>query len=169
MVSAIGHEQDTPLLDYVADLRASTPTDAAKRIVPDVAEQLALVTQLRDRARRSMRGWLDREQAWLDGTRSRPPSPTRSGRSSARPSRWTRSRGGPASRLDASLNRAGDDIAHMSARLLALSPAATLRRGYVIAQNADGGVVRSAAEVSPGEELLLRFAEDELIVTADNE
>jgi exodeoxyribonuclease VII large subunit len=57
----------------------------------------------------------------------------------------------------------------MKARLLALSPAATLRRGYVIAQNADGGVVRSAAEVSPGEELLLRFAEDELIVTADSE
>src|SRR3984957_11467822 len=72
VVSAIGHEQDTPLLDYVADLRASTPTDAAKRIVPDVAEQLALVTQLRDRARRSMRGWLEREQAWLDATRSRP-------------------------------------------------------------------------------------------------
>ena len=98
-----------------------------------------------------------------------PPSPTRSARSSARRSRWTRSRGAPASRLDASLNRAGDDIAHTKARLLALSPAATLRRGYVIAQNADGGVVRSAAEVSPGEELLLRFAEDELIVTADNE
>src|SRR5438128_443755 len=50
VVSAIGHEQDTPLLDLVADLRASTPTDAAKRVVPDVAEQLALVTQLRDRA-----------------------------------------------------------------------------------------------------------------------
>src|ERR1700761_8535138 len=72
VVSAIGHEQDSPLLDFVADLRASTPTDAAKRIVPDVAEQFALVTQLRDRARRSMRGWLDREQAWLDGVRSRP-------------------------------------------------------------------------------------------------
>src|SRR6201997_5449877 len=72
VVSAIGHEQDAPLLDYVADLRASTPTDAAKRIVPDVAEQLALVPQLRDRGRRCMRGWLDREQAWLDATRSRP-------------------------------------------------------------------------------------------------
>src|ERR1700742_2347478 len=72
VVSAIGHEQDSPLLDYVADLRASTPTDAAKRIVPDVAEQLALVTQLRDRARRCMRGWLDRETSWLAGITSRP-------------------------------------------------------------------------------------------------
>jgi exodeoxyribonuclease VII large subunit len=82
VVSAIGHEQDAPLLDYVADLRASTPTDAAKRIVPDVAEQLALVTQLRDRGRPG-RG---------------PPSPIRSVRSSARPSRSTRSRGAAASR-----------------------------------------------------------------------
>jgi exodeoxyribonuclease VII large subunit len=169
VVSAIGHEQDTPLLDYVADLRASTPTDAAKRIVPDVSEQLALVTQLRDRGRRSMRGWLDREQAWLDAIRSRPAiaDPVREIERQAEQvdALALRARQG----LDATLNRAGDDIAHMKARLLALSPAATLRRGYVIAQNADGGVVRSAAEVSPGEELLLRFAEDELIVTADSE
>src|ERR1700742_4982190 len=72
VVSAIGHEQDTPLLDYVADLRASTPTDAAKRVVPDVSEQLTLIAGLRARARRSMRGWLDRETAWLNSVRSRP-------------------------------------------------------------------------------------------------
>jgi exodeoxyribonuclease VII large subunit len=169
VVSAIGHEQDSPLLDYVADLRASTPTDAAKRVVPDVAEQLALVTQLRDRGRRSMRGWLDREQAWLDGIRSRPAvaDPVREIERQAEQVNALAQRARQF--LDASLNRAADDIAHMKARLLALSPAATLRRGYVIAQNAEGGVVRSAAEVSPGEELLLRFAEDELIVTADNE
>jgi exodeoxyribonuclease VII large subunit len=169
VVSAIGHEQDTPLLDYVADLRASTPTDAAKRIVPDVSEQLALVTQLRDRGRRSMRGWLDREQAWLDAIRSRPAiaDPVREIERQAEQVDALAQRARQC--LDASLNRAVDDIAHMKARLLALSPAATLRRGYAIAQNADGGVVRSAAEVSPGEELLLRFAEDELIVTADNE
>jgi exodeoxyribonuclease VII large subunit len=169
VVSAIGHEQDSPLLDYVADLRASTPTDAAKRVVPDVAEQLALVTQLRDRGRRSMRGWLDREQAWLDGIRSRPAiaDPVREIERQAEQVDALAQRARQV--LDVTLNRAADDTAHMKARLLALSPAATLRRGYVIAQNADGGVVRSAAEVSPGEELLLRFAEDELIVTADNE
>src|SRR5262252_8977626 len=72
VVSAIGHEQDTPLLDYVADLRASTPTDAARRVVPDVTEQLALITGLRDRARRSLAGWLDRETAALLAVRSRP-------------------------------------------------------------------------------------------------
>lgn len=169
VVSAIGHEQDSPLLDHVADLRASTPTDAAKRIVPDVAEQLALVTQLRDRARRYLRGWLDREQAWLDATTSRPAiaDPVREIERQAEQVDALARRARQC--LDASLTRAGDDIAHTRARLLALSPAATLRRGYAIAQHADGGVVRSAAEVSGGELLTIRFAEDELTVHADHE
>jgi exodeoxyribonuclease VII large subunit len=143
VVSAIGHEQDSPLLDYVADLRASTPTDAAKRIVPDVAEQLALVTQLRDRARRCMRGWLDREQAWLDATRSRPAlaDPVREIERQAdqvdaliRRARQS---------LDSSLARAGDDVSHTRARLLALSPAATLKRGYSITLKSPGGAASS--------------------------
>ena len=169
VVSAIGHEQDTPLLDYVADLRAATPTDAAKRIVPDVTEQLALVTQLRDRGRRSVLGWLGREGAWLEAIRTRPAiaDPVREIERQAELVSGLAQRSRQC--LDASLQRAGDDIAHTRARLLALSPAATLRRGYAIAVNGDGAVIRSAAEVSPGEELLLRFADDELIVTADDE
>jgi len=169
VVSAIGHEQDTPLLDFVADVRASTPTDAAKRVVPDVAEQLALISQLRERARRSLRGWLDRERAWLASTTSRPAiaDPVREVERQAEQVDALARRARQS--LDASLTRAADDIGHTRARLLALSPAATLRRGYAIAQNSEGAVVRSAAEVSPGEELLLRFADDELIVTADDE
>ena len=169
VVSAIGHEQDTPLLDFVADVRASTPTDAAKRVVPDVAEQLALISQLRERARRSLRGWLDRERAWLASTTSRPAiaDPVREVERQAEQVDALARRARQS--LDASLTRAADDIGHTRARLLALSPAATLRRGYAIAQNSEGAVVRSAAGVSPGEELLLRFADDELIVTADDE
>src|ERR1700761_3336489 len=72
VVSAIGHEQDVPLLDHIADLRAATPTDAAKRVVPDVAEQVALVTQLRDRARRHLRGWLGPAPACVGRPRRRP-------------------------------------------------------------------------------------------------
>src|ERR1700760_5003041 len=119
VVSAIGHEQDSPLLDYVADVRASTPTDAAKRVVPDVAEQVALVTQLRDRGRRSVRGWLDREQAWLDATEARPAiaDPVREIERQAEQVDTLARRARQS--LDASLNRAGDDIAHMKARLLA--------------------------------------------------
>jgi exodeoxyribonuclease VII large subunit len=164
VVSAIGHEQDTPLLDLVADLRASTPTDAAKRIVPDVAEQVALVTELRDRARRSVLGWLDREQAWLRAITSRPAiaDPVREieRHSEGVDALVRRAR----QRLDGSLTRAGDDIAHTRARLLALSPAATLRRGYAIVQHADAAVVRTASEVSPGERLTVRFAKDQLTV-----
>src|SRR5204863_4201621 len=72
VISAIGHEQDTPLLDHVADVRCSTPTDAGKRVVPDVAEETARVRQLRDRARRALHGWVDRERRLLDSLRSRP-------------------------------------------------------------------------------------------------
>jgi exodeoxyribonuclease VII large subunit len=167
VVSAIGHEQDTPLLDYVADLRASTPTDAARRVVPDVGEQLAVVAQLRDRARRCVTGWLDREAAWLTGIRSRPvlADPVREVERQAERMDGLRQRARMS--LSGSLARGGDDLAHTRARLLALSPASTLRRGYAIVQHRDDGVVRSAAEVSPGETLTVRFAADQLTVHAD--
>lgn len=169
VVSAIGHQQDTPLIDHVADIRASTPTDAARRATPDVGEQVALITGLRDRARRVFAGWLDRESAWLTGMRSRPAlaDPVReierqAERVEALSDRSRRS-------LSATLTRAGDDIGHTRARLRALSPMATLRRGYAIVQRpADGRapVVRAAAEVSEGDPLLVRFAEDGLEATA---
>jgi exodeoxyribonuclease VII large subunit len=169
VVSAIGHEQDSPLLDYAADLRASTPTDAAKRIVPDVAEQLALVSQLRERARRCMTGWLDRETAWLEAVRSRPAlaDPVREVERQAERLDALLQRARMS--LDASLVRGRDDVAHTRARLLALSPASTLRRGYAIVQHADDGVVRSAAEVDPGETLTVRFAADQLTVRVSND
>jgi len=167
VVSAIGHEQDAPLLDYVADLRASTPTDAAKRVVPDVSEQLALIAQLRDRARRCVTGWLDRETAWLSSARSRPAlaNPVREiERQSEQVTALLRR---IRVSLDAGLTRGADDLAHVRARLLALSPAATLHRGYAIVQHDGDGVVRAAAEVADGEELTIRFEADQLTVTAD--
>jgi exodeoxyribonuclease VII large subunit len=166
VVSAIGHEQDSPLLDLVADLRASTPTDAARRVVPDVAEQLALITQLRARARRIVEGRVDRELSWLAGMRSRPvlADPVRE------LDRWQEQVNALTERgrrcMAAELTRATGDLAHLRARLLALSPAATLRRGYAIVQRRDGGVVRRAAEVAAGERLTVRFADDQLPVTA---
>ncbi|MDQ2812795.1 MAG: exodeoxyribonuclease VII large subunit [Actinomycetota bacterium] len=168
VVSAIGHEQDTPLLDYVADLRASTPTDAAKRIVPDVTEQLALIAQLRDRARRCVTGWLDRETAWLASVRSRPAlaDPVREVERQAERVDALLQRARMS--LDARLVRGRDDVDHTRARLLALSPASTLRRGYAIVQHTNDGVVRSAAEVGPGETLTVRFAADQLAVRASN-
>ena len=169
VVSAIGHEQDVPLLDHVADVRASTPTDAARRVVPDVAEQSELIGQLRARARRHLAGRLDRESSWLSSIRSRPAlaSPAREidRRQEQVIALAERSR----RCLAASLGAAAGEISHTGARLFALSPAATLRRGYAIVQHADGTVARAAAEVASGEELTLRFATDQVRVTAAGE
>jgi exodeoxyribonuclease VII large subunit len=166
VVSAIGHEQDTPIMDNVADVRASTPTDAARRVVPDVTEQLALIGQLRSRARRYLAGRLEREMSWLSGIRSRPAlaDPVREIERqqelvTAMTQRARRS-------LSAGLDRAADDVSHTRARLIALSPAATLRRGYAIVQNADSSVVRSAGQVAPGDPLTIRFTDDQLGVIA---
>jgi exodeoxyribonuclease VII large subunit len=166
VVSAIGHEQDSPILDYVADARASTPTDAARRVVPDVAEQLALVAQLRSRARRCVTGRLDRESSWLASMRSRPAlaSPVRE--IERRQEQLTAATERARRSVSASLDRAQDGLDHTRARLLALSPAATLRRGYAIVQRGDASVVRSAAQVDDGETLTIRFADDQLNAVA---
>ena len=167
VVSAIGHEQDSPLLDLVADVRASTPTDAARRVVPDVAEQLALVAQHRARARRALTGRLDREWSWLTDIRSRPaladPLQEIGRREEAVTALTERAR----RCFTTGLERASDEVGHIRGRLLALSPAATLRRGYAIVQSVDGQVVRRATDVAAGETLMVRFAEDQLRVTAE--
>jgi exodeoxyribonuclease VII large subunit len=167
VVSAIGHEQDSPLLDLVADVRASTPTDAARRVVPDVAEQLDLIAQLRGRARRCLTGRLEREGAWLAGMRSRPVLAAPDRDIQRRQEQVTALAERSRRRLSATLDRAGDDVAHTRARLLALSPATTLRRGYAIVQRPDGAVVRAAAGIPPGERLTLRFAEDQLTAVTE--
>jgi len=169
VVSAIGHEQDTPILDYVADVRASTPTDAARRVVPDVSEQLALIAQLRTRARRTVAGRIDREMAWLAAIKSRPALANPVGEIERQAELVTALTQRARRCLSATLDRAGDDVSHTRARLLALSPAATLRRGYAIVQHGDSSVVRSAAEVAQDEKLIVRFADDQLKVTADQQ
>ena len=164
VVSAIGHEQDSPLLDHVADVRASTPTDAARRVVPDVAEQLAIIGQLRSRARRCLTGRLDREASWLSGIRSRPALASPVGEIDRRHEQVLTLSDRARRCLRARLDRARDDVTHTAARLVALSPAATLRRGYAIVQRGDGSVVRAAADVTAGEALTLRFPQDQLNV-----
>ncbi|GAB3907866.1 exodeoxyribonuclease VII large subunit [Microbispora bryophytorum] len=168
VVSAIGHEQDSPLLDLVADVRASTPTDAAKKVVPDVGEQLTLVHQLRDRGRRVLRGWVERELSWLESVRSRPSlaDPVRELDRRAEQVDALRERSRRS--LSASLDRSADSLEHLGARLVALSPAATLERGYAIAQRPSGEVVRLAGDVKPGDELTIRFSDDRVTVTAQD-
>ncbi|MEU0518502.1 exodeoxyribonuclease VII large subunit [Streptosporangium sp. NPDC006007] len=157
VVSAIGHEQDNPLLDLVADVRASTPTDAAKKIVPDVGEQLTLVRQLRDRGRRVAGGWLERETTWLAAVRSRPSLADPVSEIERRAEQAEQLRDRARRSLTASLDRAEDSLEHLRARLVTLSPAATLERGYAIVQRPAGDVVRRAHDITPGDELTIRF------------
>jgi exodeoxyribonuclease VII large subunit len=162
VVSAIGHETDTPLLDYVADLRASTPTDAAKRIVPDLGEERQLIETARRRLDRGVRTLLDREQHRLDAWRSRPSLARPELLVDQRASDVTGLRERSVRSLDHRLSRADDELRHTVARLRALSPAATLQRGYAIVQRDDGHVVRAASEVAADDLLRVRLAEGEL-------
>ena len=168
VVAAIGHEGDTPLVDLVADVRASTPTDAAKRVVPDVAEELSRVGHARSRMAAAIRHRLEREDHGLATMRSRPvlADPLRLLRAHAEQveALVDRSRRHLRHRLD----RASDDIRHTRARVRALSPAATLDRGYAVVQRIDGGVVRRTDDVSPGDHVRLRLAEGELAATIDD-
>ena len=166
VVSAIGHEVDSPLLDLVADARASTPTDAAKRIVPDVAEELAGVTQARRRLRAAVTGRLDREAAALAALRARPvlADPHRMLASHAEQVEQLRGRARGA--LGVALDRAGENLGHLRERVAALSPAATLARGYAVVQTADGAVLRDPADAALGDLLRLRLAGGDLAATA---
>jgi exodeoxyribonuclease VII large subunit len=166
VVSAIGHETDTPLVDYVADLRASTPTDAAKRIVPDLADEVRLIGQARQRLRRGIVTQLDREQQRLDAVRSRPvlsrPDVIVDTRSTD--VRGLRQR---ADRVFTNrVERAETDVESTRARLRALSPAATMQRGYAIVQRAaDNHVLREPGDVDAGDRLRVRIAGGEIAAT----
>ncbi|RFU84735.1 exodeoxyribonuclease VII large subunit [Streptomyces triticagri] len=167
VVSAIGHEPDSPLLDLVADLRASTPTDAAKKVVPDVGEEYDRVRMLQDRARRALTGKLEREEHGLEVAMSRP--------SMAHPHRMLDAREEQVEALvDRArrtlghlLDRADSELSHTHARVVALSPAATLHRGYAVLQRSDGHAVRAPDEVAADEVLRARVADGEFTVRVD--
>ena len=169
VVSAIGHEVDTPLLDLVADVRASTPTDAAKRVVPDVTEELERVGQLRRRTGAAIKALLSREQAALVAVRSRPVLADPHNLLTPREEEVRRLVERSRRVLAAALDRAGDNLAHTRARVTALSPAATLERGYSVLQRPDGQVVRRAADVTGGTLLRARLAVGELAVEVRDE
>lgn len=165
VVSAIGHEPDTPLLDLVADLRASTPTDAAKCVVPDMAEESRQVRLTRDRLRGLLAAWLAREQAFLESVRTRPamadPRTLLDARADEVHQLVERSR----RCLGHQLDRAGDDVGHHVARARALSPLATLRRGYAVLQDGEGHVLSSVEGVDAGRPVSVRVADGRIHAT----
>ncbi|MBO0867859.1 MAG: exodeoxyribonuclease VII large subunit [Micromonosporaceae bacterium] len=166
VISAVGHETDTPLVDFVADLRASTPTDAAKRLVPDLAEESLRIRQARQRLRRVVEVLLDREQHRLDALRSRPvlARPQAMVERRAEEVRALRERAYRC--LAHQVQRADEELAHTIARVRALSPAATLQRGYaIVTHSGTGAVLRDPAAVHPGDPLRIRLAGGDLPAT----
>lgn len=163
VVSAIGHEPDTPLLDHVADVRCSTPTDAGKRVVPDVAEEANRVALLRERARRALHGWVDRERRLLDALCSRPVLANPSALLDQRADEIGSLRQRTLRAMRTALATEHTTLTATQARLATLGPAATLARGYAVIQivGAEGpdGIVRSVHQLGPGTTIRARLVD----------
>lgn len=164
VVSAIGHEQDAPLLDHVADVRCSTPTGAGKRVVPDVAEESQRIRQLRDRARRALHGWVDRERRLLDSLRSRPALADPHGPLDRRSEQVAHLRDRARRAVTSVIATEQQALGATRSRLTTLGPAATLARGYAVVQRVDRagndlGVVRSAEDAPAGTRLRVRVVD----------
>jgi len=166
LVSAIGHEKDSPLLDLVADYRASTPTDAGKHIVPDAEAERAGVARARATMSRAIDARVAREQQGLEALLSRPAIAQPTVLLAAleeRLSAWHEAAGRA---LVALLERADSDVREIAAALRALSPQATLDRGFAVVQDARGAVVSDPASVADGAMLRLRLARGDLAAVA---
>jgi len=159
VVSAIGHEPDQPLLDLVADVRASTPTDAAKLVVPDVAAEAQGVASAQQRLRQMMLGLVAREQTGLEALRSRPVLADPRTLVAERHNEVALLRERARRTIGHALDRAADDIDHHRARARALSPLATLERGYAVLQDHAGHVVTSVGGLAAGATVSVRVAD----------
>lgn len=161
VVSAIGHEPDTPILDNVADFRASTPTDAAKSVVPDVSEEQAGLAQVRDRAARAVRRLIDSEMVNLQHLRSRPsmaqPHTLIDAQADVVAAALARARRAFGHHLD----RDRETVGHQLARVQALSPLATINRGYAVVQTTDGTVLTAVNDVP--DEFTVRLADGRVV------
>lgn len=158
LVSAIGHENDRPLLDDVADLRASTPTDAAKRVVPDVAEEMSRVQQARARIGMWLTSRISTEIHKIEQLRTRPVLASGDWIIDVRSDELGRWVGRSRELVELRLERSQSAVGELASRLRALSPQATLDRGYSIAQLPDGSIVRAAGDAPVGSDLRLTLA-----------
>jgi exodeoxyribonuclease VII large subunit len=161
IVSAIGHEKDSPLLDLVADFRASTPTDAAKRVVPDINEEIDLIEKLRDRASRFMRNMIELESSKIANLAARPVLRDPAVMITSRLEIITGLRDRSIRSFQGRLAIAQEELQQVTARVRALSPQATLDRGYAVVQLADGSIARDSAALKDGEKLRIRLAQGE--------
>ena len=165
-MSAIGHEIDTPLLDLVADYRASTPTDAAKSVVPDMALERAQLGDARRRSHAALSSRLEREREALATVRARP--------AFAQPHTMIDSHaqvidGAIASAratIAIALDRAGERVRSLADQARALSPLHTLERGYAVVQSTNGAALTDPSEAPEGTRVSIRLAGGRLAATS---
>ena len=164
IVSAIGHEKDSPLLDLVADYRASTPTDAAKRVVPDIAEEIGNIQKLRDRAYRALSARVEYESNYIAQLRSRPVMKDPGAFLTILSDELTDLRMRSTRSFAATVDAERKELKAITAHLRSLSPQSTLDRGYAVVRNVDGEVIRDPKKVTVGQPLQVAVAKGELTV-----
>lgn len=174
VISAVGHEPDNPLSDLVADLRAATPTDAAKKMVPDTAAEQQLLRDLRRRSAQALRNWVSREQRALAQLRSRPVLAEPLTALTARAEEIHRARAAVRRDIIRLVAAESERVGHLSARLATLGPAATLARGYAVVQTVPAGgsaepmrVLRSVDDAPPGTRLRVRVSDGAVAATSE--
>jgi exodeoxyribonuclease VII large subunit len=167
IVSAIGHENDRPVLDDVADLRASTPTDAAKRVVPDVVEEKHKLEQLRQRLFLRVDTFVANQVAMIEQIRTRPILANPYTFIEVHESDISRLVDQMRVRLDHALSREDMQISYLKQQVRSLSPQSTLDRGYSVVRDAAGHVISDAGSVKPGQKLRVRLAKGELGAVAE--
>jgi len=173
VVSAVGHEPDNPLSDLVADLRAATPTDAAKKLVPDAAAEQALILDLRRRSAQALRNWVQREQRGLDQVRSRPVLADPLRMVTVRQDEIAVARTALRRDMKRLVESQSQRVGHLSAQLATLGPAATLARGYSVVQRVrDDGtveVLRTVTDAPAGASLRVRVSDGAVTATVTGE
>jgi exodeoxyribonuclease VII large subunit len=167
IVSAIGHEKDSPLLDLVADYRASTPTDAAKRVVPDIAQEIADIELIRQRLFRKVTHLLDFEISTISHLTARPVMKDPMVIVSSRVDQIATARDRAARTMTALIDSEKRELKQVRAHLRSLSPQSTLDRGYSVATLEDGAIARDAAKIPAGAHLRIRLAKGSLEATVE--
>jgi len=164
LVSAIGHENDQPLLDLVADLRASTPTDAAKRVVPDVVEERRLLKTSVERMYFRVISYLDSQSQLISSILSRPVLASPFGFVDAQADIIKQHRKRLGEILDWRISKAEAELGNLVSSVRALSPQLTLERGYALVTDQDGAIIR---ELKAGENFTLQLSKQEIEATAN--
>ena len=167
IVSAIGHEKDSPLLDLVADYRASTPTDAAKRVVPDIAQEIIEIEEIRARLRRKVLNILELENSKIAQLRQRPVLKDPHVLITSRLEIINALRDRSLKTFGHKVELAQKELVQIKARVRALSPQSTLDRGYSVVQLIDGSIVRDAKSLKSGDQLRIRVAKGETGATVN--